>query len=123
MHHWLIFLGVLVVTLFANIVFTTPPIFYGFLVGAIVTVGYFIAYSLGSAQIKKQEYLIPKVPIFGKYTISIHHWLIFFTMLTVTAIFTLFLTAPSVFYGFLGGVIAQGIFVYEDWSRIVFQKN
>ncbi|HEA84454.1 MAG TPA: hypothetical protein ENI04_00520 [Candidatus Wildermuthbacteria bacterium] len=123
MHHWLIFLGALVITLLANLLFTTPPIFYGFLVGAIVTAGYFFAYSLGAAQIKKQEYLIPRVSIFGKYSIPIHHWLIFFGMLAVTAVFTLFFTAPSIFYGFLGGVIAQGIFVYEDWPRIVSRKN
>ena len=30
-----------------------------------------------------------------------------------------FVITPLLFYGFLGGIVAQGVFYYEDWRTVV----
>lgn len=55
-----------------------------------------------------------------KWKIHFHHWLIAFVFLLIDLYFY-FLPYPQISWGFLGGVIFQGL-TYPDWYKIVARK-
>jgi hypothetical protein len=57
-----------------------------------------------------------------KYEIHLHHWFLSSLAGAAGAVTGYFLLAPDLFYGFLGGVLFQGIYCYNDWHRIVKRK-
>jgi hypothetical protein len=54
----------------------------------------------------------------GSWKIHLHHWLWGLGILIV-AIFHSFLPFPQFSFGFLGGIIFQGIYCYPDWHKIL----
>ena len=58
-----------------------------------------------------------------QWRVHLHHWFLFLGIFVAAAIANFFLVAPFVFYGFLGGVIAQGLLHYDDWPRIVSRQK
>jgi len=58
----------------------------------------------------------------GKYKVHVHHWLIC-SLILATAVIWHYLPVFKFSFGFLGGVIFQGISCYEDWKKIVVKKN
>jgi hypothetical protein len=56
------------------------------------------------------------------YNIHLHHWLVFLHILVVTLILHFFVVTPHIFYGFLGGVVAQGVLYYDDWTEIISRR-
>lgn len=59
----------------------------------------------------------------GKFKFHVHHWIMGFVMLTVVLFYEISPLANQLFYGFLGGVIFQGISDYSDWHRILSKKR
>jgi len=59
----------------------------------------------------------------GKFKFHVHHWIMGFVMLTVVLLYEISPLANQLFYGFLGGVIFQGISDYSDWHRILSKKR
>ena len=59
----------------------------------------------------------------GSHRLHLHHWLICATLILigVTKSFYLFFP-PEIFYGFLAGLVFQGLFSYGDWYRIIHRK-
>lgn len=63
----------------------------------------------------------------GNWQLHLHHWLIA-ALILVFALFFLrkrYNFNPVIFYfsvGILSGLILQGIFVYDDWHKILFKK-
>jgi len=58
------------------------------------------------------------------YRIHVHHWLVFLGCIAFA--FVLSRTAfgvPSVIYGFLGGIVVQGIMDYDDWKSVIKRKQ
>lgn len=57
----------------------------------------------------------------GKYKVHLHHWL----MGSITILLALFYDFTpfmnQLFFGFVGGVILQGIISYPDWSKIIYK--
>ncbi len=67
--------------------------------------------------------LNPVILGIGNFKFHIHHWIMGFVMLIVTLLYEISPLANQLFYGFLGGVIFQGISDYSDWHRIFFKKH
>lgn len=59
---------------------------------------------------------------FGKYHFHLHHWLIYSVVLASAFIWN-FLPYFKFSFGFLGGMIYQGIFCYDDWRKILIKKR
>jgi len=77
--------------------------------------GYFAAKFL-SGKIKSPAFNV------GNYRLHLHHWVYGLTIL-ISAIWYQFLPFPQFSFGFLGGVVFQGISSYPDWHRILFKKK
>jgi len=57
------------------------------------------------------------------YEFHLHHWLLASLVGAISALNGFSLVSPGLFYGFLGGLIFQGLYCYTDWHRIVKSKN
>jgi len=59
-----------------------------------------------------------------RYELHLHHWLLSSLAGAIVAVQgSSLVIIPELFYGFLGGVVFQGIYCYSDWYRIVKRKN
>ncbi|MBZ1348311.1 MAG: hypothetical protein KYQ20_00865 [Candidatus Nealsonbacteria bacterium] len=58
----------------------------------------------------------------GDYRLHLHHWLLGL-MVLIFALWHQFLPFPHFSFGFLGGLIFQGIFSYSDWRRVLIKKD
>ena len=58
-----------------------------------------------------------------RYELHIHHWFLSFLLGATSGAAGFFLVAPELFYGFLSGLVFQGIYCYSDWHRIVKRKE
>jgi len=87
--------------------------------GVSILMGYIIAFLFAGSRTKKQGRVPSLAFRFKQYRIHIHHWLVFLSILVVAAILQFFLVTPLLFYGFLGGIVAQGVFHYEDWRTVI----
>jgi hypothetical protein len=84
--------------------------------------GYLIAKSLSGKQPGQPGKIKSLAFNIGKYKLHLHHWLLGLGIL-ISAIWYQFLPFPQFSFGFLGGVVFQGIFSYPDWHRILIKKN
>ena len=57
------------------------------------------------------------------YEFHLHHWLLCSLAGAISAVSGFFLVGPELFYGFLSGLVFQGLYCYTDWHRIVTRKN
>ena len=100
-----------------------PFMLISFELGVSIILGYVAARFFAGSETNTRG-RIPSLTFSIKgYGVHLHHWLSFLGLLLAAVIWGFFIVAPNIFYGFLGGVIAQGILMYEDWPRIVFRKN
>ena len=53
----------------------------------------------------------------GRWKLHLHHW--FYGLGILTSLFFLNLSLPQFSYGFLGGLIFQGIISYPDWYKVL----
>lgn len=58
----------------------------------------------------------------GNRKVHLHHWLYGLGIL-IPAIWYQFLPFPQFSYGFLGGMIFQGISCYHDWHRVLIRNK
>jgi hypothetical protein len=58
----------------------------------------------------------------GNYRLHLHHWLYSLAIL-ISAIWYQFLPFPQFSFGFLGGVVFQGISSYPDWHRVLVRRK
>ena len=58
-----------------------------------------------------------------RYQLHLHHWLLTSVAAAISAISGFFLFTPELFYGFLSGILFQGIYCYGDWHKIVKRKQ
>ena len=81
-----------------------------------VIFGYLVA-KLLSGKIKSRIFDI------GHYKLHLHHWLFGLGILISGLCFNFFSFFPQFFFGFLGGVVFQGISSYPDWHKILIKKK
>jgi hypothetical protein len=58
-----------------------------------------------------------------RYRFHMHHWVVAFIISLACALKGVYLTTPEIFYGFLGGLVFQGIYYYDDWHRIITRRG
>ena len=59
---------------------------------------------------------------FGKIKLHLHHWLYSLLILIFSLKYD-FLPFPPFSYGFLGGMIFQGIYCYDNWHMVIIFKK
>ena len=59
----------------------------------------------------------------GKRKIHLHHWLISSWIMAFAMLKGVFIISPEVFFGFLGGLVFQGIYYYTDWYKILVRRR
>ena len=86
--------------------------------------GGYIAAKIVSAHRTGSKGLFPSwILSVGSHEVHLHHWLISMAILAGTIALRFFILSPGIFYGFLGGIAAQGILDYRDWDRIITKKG
>lgn len=88
-----------------------------------VILGYFIMKYLSGKKAGQRGKFAVNIFNFGDWRIHLHHWFYCSTFLVAAAIFNFSLPFPQLSYGLLGGFIAQGIFSYPDWYKVVVRKR
>lgn len=58
-----------------------------------------------------------------RYRLHMHHWLVALLITVVSALKGVYIITPELFYGFLGGLLIQGIYFYDDWHRIISRRR
>ena len=59
----------------------------------------------------------------GNYRLHFHHWMMGTLALVLTIFYNITPLMDQLFFGFLGGLIFQGIFSYSDWHRILSKQT
>jgi len=90
-----------------------------FELGVSMVVGYLVARFFAGAKESVKGRTPSFVFRFRAYRVHVHHWLLFSPVLVVLLVSHIFIFTPHLFYGFLGGVIAQGVLYYEDWASVI----
>jgi len=98
-------------------------IFGGYLSFAFWFLGYFLAKLLGAKADGKQGILKSITIPLGKYELHLHHWFVGLGIGTMGMIRDVHVLSPEIFYGFLGGLVFQGIYCYSDWYKIVRHRQ
>jgi len=99
------------------------PMLISFELGFALLAGYFAAHFVSGQKTSEQGRLPSLVFDIGNWQVHLHHWLVFLAIFIGAAIASFFIVSPFVFYGFLGGVIAQGLLHYEDWPHIIKRQQ
>ena len=101
------------------------PMLISFELGFALLAGYFVAHFVAGKRTSSPNWRhIPSLVFtVGNWQVHLHHWLVFLAIFIAAAIASFFIVSPFVFYGFLGGVIVQGLFHYEDWPHIITRQQ
>jgi hypothetical protein len=59
----------------------------------------------------------------GNYKIHLHHWILSLMIGIFGGLYNLFPIFPQFWFGFLGGLIIQEIYLDENWRKILIKKN
>lgn len=98
------------------------PMLISFELGISMILGYFAARYIAGTKVKTRGRVPSFILNFRRYRLHLHHWLVFSNILVITLILHVFIITPYIFYGFLGGVIAQGLIYYDDWAEIITRR-
>lgn len=60
---------------------------------------------------------------FGSYTLHFHHWMMGAAGLIFVIWYNLSPVIENLAFGFLGGLIFEGLSSYPDWNRILTKKE
>ena len=55
--------------------------------------------------------------------IHFHHWLYSLCLMSISSITGIHFLSPVVTYGFLGGLVFQGIYCYSDWHIVLISRG
>ncbi|MBI4123059.1 MAG: hypothetical protein HY458_01700 [Parcubacteria group bacterium] len=108
-----------------KVVFWLTPLLISLEAGLSMFMGYLIAgFVAGKKSNQQGRIRNPFIFDVRSYRIHVHHWLVFLGCLAF--VFVLSRTAfgvPSAIYGFLGGIVVQGIIDYDDWKSVVKKRR
>lgn len=97
------------------------PSFVSLELGLSLLTGYIAALVVAGPKSRMRGRIPSFILKFKQYRVHLHHWLTFSSVFGASMALHFSLVHPLLFYGILGGVIAQGILHYEDW-HVVVQK-
>jgi hypothetical protein len=105
------------VTIFS--LFSTTIILGGYISFAFWSLGFIMAKFLGARSAGKRGIIKSIIIPLGKYELHLHHWFVGLGIGILGIVRDVYVLSPEIFYGFLGGLVFQGIFCYNDWYKIV----
>ncbi|MFH1657203.1 MAG: hypothetical protein ABH919_01935 [bacterium] len=89
-----------------------------------VITGYFLARIFSGKSPGEQGKIKSVIFRLGDYRLHLHHWLWGLVTLLAFLIFDYsFFNYDKFSYGFLGGLIFQGVFCYCDWKKIIVKEK
>lgn len=59
----------------------------------------------------------------GSYKLHLHHWITGSTALVLAVAYDIAPLTNQLFFGFMGGLIVQGIVSYSDWHRVLTRRK
>ncbi|MBI2452782.1 MAG: hypothetical protein HY603_01205 [Parcubacteria group bacterium] len=107
-----------------KVVFWLTPLLISLEAGLSMFLGYLIADFIAGKKTSERGRIRSLVFDMRSYRIHVHHWLVFLGCIAFA--FVLSKTAfgvPTVVYGFLGGIVVQGIIDYDDWKSVVRKRH
>jgi len=94
------------------------------------SIGYFIGKVFSGAETGVEGLFNSLVFRFGDMQLHLHHWFYSFCILALLFIFMFFEKRKKLMslsfiliFGFLSGLIIQGIISYDDWYQIIIRVN
>lgn len=108
------------ITLF---VLLSTGIIFGYLSFISWAGGFLIAKYLGGKTVGEKGRLRSFFIPLGKHKIHLHHWFISSGIIFFALLKGVFLISPEIFFGFLGGLVFQGIYYYTDWYKILVPRR
>lgn len=103
-----------------KILISLPLAFFSFEAYLSALFGYFSAKLLSGKKTGQQGIIKSIIFNIGKYKIHLHHWLLSLGIMISSIIFNFYFFSPKVYFGFLTGVVFQGI-SYPDWHKILMR--
>ena len=94
-------------------------IILGYLSFATWLLGFITAKFLGAKADGERSKLKSIIIPLGKHELHLHHWFVCLGAGTLVMIRDIWFLTPEMCYGFLGGLVFQGIYCYNDWYKIV----
>ncbi|MCH8987098.1 hypothetical protein IIA94_02945 [Patescibacteria group bacterium] len=94
-----------------------------FSLGMSLIIGYIAARLISGAKTRERGRFPSIAFTLRGYKIHVHHWLSFASILAAALIFQFSVFTHEIFYGFLGGVVIQGITFYEDWRQVIKKEK
>ena len=85
--------------------------------------GFAVAHLGGGKHEGKSGRVRSLVVSWSRYRLHLHHWLLSVLISLACALKGFYLITPEIFYGFLGGLIFQGLYYYDDWHRIITRRG
>ena len=98
-----------------KITFGIPVAFVSLEIYSGMIIGYFLA-RFFSPRLKSLVFH------FGNYKVHLHHWLLGLVAFAVLFFYKFSFLPIQFSYGFLGGVVFQGIVCYPDWYKFLIKK-
>lgn len=91
------------------------------LISFLFTLGVGLGYSIGVFFTKKiyEGKFRPIILYIKNWEIHLHHWFLSFLILIFIFLTGIYMKLPSIFYGFLGGLIIQDV----RWDRKLYKKH
>jgi len=87
-----------------------------------IFVGYISTY-FGHKKITNNGVKNSVVISLGKWKIHFHHWLMGSVALLSVYISGLIEVIPKIFVGIVGGVVFHGLYLYDNWHKIIIKKS
>lgn len=88
-----------------------------------VVLGYFLGKFLSGKQYGQSGIIKSIAFNIGNYRLHLHHWLIGLGILISALSFNFSPFFSQFSFGFLGGVVFQGIYCYPDWYKILTKSR
>ena len=101
----------------------TAGVFWGYSFYLSWAIGFAISKFCGGRENGRPGKLRSVIIPWREYQFHLHHWLLASLVAAISAINGFSLVSPGLFYGFLGGLVFQGLYCYTDWHRIVISKK
>jgi len=85
--------------------------------------GYFFAKFFSGRRVGQKGKIKSIAFSIGKYRVHLHHWLLGLGILISAIIFNFYFLSPKISFGFLGGLVFQGVSSYPDWHKILIKMK
>lgn len=99
------------------------PMFLSIEFGLSMVMGYFAALFIAGKKTGDRGRFPSWAFTVKDYRIHLHHWFLSLLVLVGALVANVFLTESWIFFGFIGGVIFQGVLHYEDWPRLITKQK